>query len=320
MNKRLKLKIASGYPYPLTVDFLRLNTNEYKNPGIERLTKTLEVSEIIIQFLALISISDLLENVIHKKVTVPDNYKARFRNNFTQTSFGKWIELVRETIRIFKLQKQSMFIEELVDYFYKASGGEATAQSSFNRLVSIRNSLQHKEKHFSSSEINNLCSETDVLLETILKELEFLIDYDFLYVDKVTIEYHRWADPVFSTDMSQLIGNNPDLFDSLNDNIDPKSMVHTPAIIIAKSDFNHYLNLEPLVIYSDEGEMNIKDVFMYIGWDKSKNKISFKPIWKGGAFNLTKSSLHEVLIPAFLKIMHLLADEKDYQSFLNQYK
>ncbi len=318
MDIRLKRKIANDYPYPITVDFMRLNTMEFKNPGGERLRKIIDVTEMVLQFLALISISDLVENVIKKEVVVPNEYRTSFRNNFTQSSMGKWVELLRETIKIFKSQNKVMFVEELADFFVKSASSETKVQQAFNRIVSIRNQINHKSQHYNKADMIKLCEEADSHLELILKELDFIIDYQFLYINKVTVEYHRWSDPVYNIDMSYIVGSNPELFDSTSSDDDHRNIMHTPAIVITKENTKQYLNLEPLIIYSDEGDMEITDIFMYMGWDKSRNKITFKPVWKGGEFNLMNTQLSNHLAPEMLRIIEVLASDSDFLSFKSE--
>ena len=318
MDVRLKRKIANDYPYPITVDFMRLNTMEYKNHGEARLRKIIDVTEMIVQFLALISISDLVENAIQGNVKIPDSFRSNFRNNFSKITMGKWIELLRESIKVFKTNDTPMFIEELADYFVKSKSSETKVQQAFSRIVTIRNGLNHKAHHLNKADFIKISEETDELLEFILKELSFIIDYQFLYINKVTVEYHRWSEPVYNIDMSYIVGSNPELFDSTDSDDSQRNIMHTPAIVIAKENSNQYLNLEPLVIYSDEGEMEITDIFMYMGWDKARNKITYKPIWKGGSFNLMQTTLKNHLGPEMLRIIEILGTESDYQSFKNE--
>ena len=314
MDIRLKRKIANEYPYPITVEFMRLNTIEYKDHGKKRLDKIIDIGELILQFLALISISDLAEQKGQNNISIPDEYRKRFINNFTQPTFGKWAELLRETIKVFKTQSKKMFVEELADFFIKGAGSPTKEQEYLNRIITIRNSINHKTSQIGKAEYIEFSIEADQYLENVLKKLDFITYYQFLYVNKVTVKYHRWSEPVYDIDMSFLVGSNPELFDIIEDN-KPKSIINTPAIIITKDDTNEYLNLEPFLIYSDEGEMSIFDVFMYIGWDKAKSNIKYKPTWKGGTFNLLQTSMNRVIIKEMLRILYFLATTDDYESF-----
>ena len=55
--------IENDFPYPLALEFRRLNTKEYLAHDGKRLMQILKISETAIQLLSLISLVDLLENV-----------------------------------------------------------------------------------------------------------------------------------------------------------------------------------------------------------------------------------------------------------------
>jgi hypothetical protein len=312
MDNQLKRKVTNDYPYPVTIDFMRLNTPDYKDPDLKRISKIIDVIENTIHFLALIALNDLLEKRLKQEFLIPDSFKSRFRNNFTRTSMGKWGELLRETIKIFKSNNIPMFIEELAGFFITDKSAESEAQQAFNQITGIRNKLQHKEENYSRLETEQLCLKSEELLETILKELDFITDYQFLYVNKITVDFHRWADPNYRIDLSNIIGSNPELFDTQTEK--SASLINTPAIIVAKKDTNSYLNLEPLVIYSDEGNLGIPDIFMYMDWEKNK-AIKYKPIWKGGTFNLYEAKEGPILTKELLTFFEFFAVEEDFNSF-----
>ena len=135
MNNRFKRKIENDFPYPIASEFRLLNTEEYLEPDGNRLKQILKTSESTIHLLALISVIDLFEIQIKKPLNIPDTYKNEFAGRFTRTSFGKWVALLRETIKVFKLNDTEMFLEELADYFIKGKSSETEAQKSFNTLL-----------------------------------------------------------------------------------------------------------------------------------------------------------------------------------------
>ncbi|MCX6272774.1 MAG: hypothetical protein NTU44_16470 [Bacteroidetes bacterium] len=312
MDHQLKRRVTNDYPYPVTIDFMRLNTPDYRDPDLKRLSKIIDVVENTIHFLALISLNDLLENRMKKEFAIPDQFKQRFRNNFTRTSMGKWGELLRETIKIFISHNIPMFIEETAGFFVEDKTGESEAQKAFNQITSIRNKLQHKEEHYSRLETEQLCLKAEELLEFLLEKLDFITAYQFLYVNKITVDYHRWSHPHYKIDLSNIIGSNPELFDAQTEK--SASLINTPAIIVTKKDRNLYLNLEPLVIYSDEGNMGIPDIFMYMDWEKNTS-IKYKPIWKGGTFNLYESKESKIHSGELLRFFEYFALEEDFLSF-----
>jgi hypothetical protein len=93
MDKQLIRSIENDYPYPIALEFRRLNTKEYLASDENRLRQILKISETTIHLIALISVVDLLENCTKSVIKVPDFYKKEFPAWFTRTSFGKWISL-----------------------------------------------------------------------------------------------------------------------------------------------------------------------------------------------------------------------------------
>jgi hypothetical protein len=312
MDKQLIRSIENDYPYPIALEFRRLNTKEYLASDENRLRQILKISETTIHLIALISVVDMLENCTKSVIKVPDFYKKEFPTWFTRTSFGKWISLTRESIRLFQENNIPMFIAELPEYFFEKKSSESKAQKAFNILTSIRNKLAHPEISLTNKIIEEFCIETEKLLETILIELDFLMNYSFLYVDHISVRYPKWQNPSFFHTFSEVIGNSSE-FNAYNKIL--SEIVNTPAIIIVKNrEEKQYLNLDPLVIYSNEGENKIPDVFMYIDWDKDKT-VKYKPVWNGGSFGLSGTSNEDETACSLLKFFEFFSDQSVYSRY-----
>jgi hypothetical protein len=312
MDRQLIRRIENDYPYPIALEFRRLNTKEYLIYDENRLRQILKVSETTIHLLALISIVDLLENRTKPPIAIPDSFKKEFSALFTRTTFGKWISLTRECIRIFLNNSIPMFISELPEYFFDRNGSESASHKAFNTLTSIRNKLSHPELTLTNKFIEDLCIETEKLLETILVGLEFLMDFSFLYVDHISVRYRKWNNPSFNHTFSEVVGNSSE-FNAYNKIL--SAIVNTPAIIIVKNkEENNYLNLDPLMIYSNEGETKIGDIFLYIDWDKSKS-VKYKPVWNGGSFTLSGTTIESETVNSLLKFFEFFADKDVYLSY-----
>jgi hypothetical protein len=304
MDRQLIRRIENDYPYPIALEFRRLNTKEYLALDENRLRQILKISETTIHLLALISVVDLLENCTRSVVNIPDSFIREFPVLFTRSTFGKWIALSRECEKIFRLNKIPMFIAEIPEYFIDDKGSESSSLRAFNILTNIRNKLSHPQFTLTNKIIEDFCLETEKLLETILAGLEFLTSYSFLYVDHISVRYRKWDNPSFSHTFSEVIGNSSE-FNAYNKIL--TEMVNTPAIIIVKElEGKKYLNLDPLIIYSSEGENKIADIFMYVDWDKSKSA-KYKPVWNGGAFNLAGTTIEIEIINSLLKFFEFLS-------------
>lgn len=315
IDRQLLKMIENDYPYPLALEFRRLNTREYLAHDEKRLMQILKISETTIHLLSLISLVDLLENGAKSAVSIPDSFKKNFPVLFTLTSFGKWISLAKGCIKLFHDSNVQMFIREMKEYFFDKNGSESKVLNSFNILTNIRNELAKPESVLTSKIIDEYCIETEKHLLTILTGLEFLMNYSFLYVDHISVKYRKWNNPTFFHSFSEVTGNSSE-FNAYNKIL--SEIVNTPAIIIVKgSEEKDYLNLDPLLIYSNEGETKIADIFMYIGWDKD-NTAKYKPVWNGGSFNLSGTTIESEAVNSLLKFFEFLAEQAvflDYKEY-----
>jgi hypothetical protein len=312
MDRQLIRSIENDYPYPIALEFRRLNTKEYLASDENRLRQILKISETTIHLVALISVVDLLENCTKNTIKIPDSFKKEFPNWFTRTSFGKWISLTRESVKLFQDNNIKMFIPELPQFFFEKKNSESSALKAFNILTSVRNKLAHPETTLTNKIIEEFCIETEKLLETILVSLEFLMSYSFLYVDHISVKYPKWQNPSFFHTFSEVTGNSSE-FNAYNKML--SEIVNTPAIIIIKNQQEkQYLNLDPLVIYSNEGENKIPDVFMFIDWDKDKT-VKYKPVWNGGSFGLSGTSSEAETTSSLLKFFEFFSDPSVYSGY-----
>ena len=312
MDRQLIRRIENDYPYPLALEFRRLNTKEYLALDENRLRQILKISETTIHLLALISVVDLLENRTKSLINIPDSFINEFPVLFTRTSFGKWISLTRECIKIFNINGTRMFITELSEYFTDEKGNESDSIKAFNILTSVRNKLSHPQFTLTNKIIEDFCIETEKLLETILSGLDFITDYSFLYVDHISVRYRKWDNPSFFHTFSEVIGNSSE-FNAYNRIL--TEMVNTPAIIFVKDlEEKKYLNLDPVIIYSNEGENKIPDIFMYVDWDKSKTA-KYKPVWNGGAFKLEGTTIENEIINSLLKFFEFFTNKDVYSGY-----
>jgi len=312
IDRQLLRKIENDYPYPLALEFRRLNTKEYLAHDGKRLMQILKISETTIQLLSLISLVDLLENVTKSAISVPDSFKKNFPFLISVTSFGKWISLAKGCIKLFHDSDVEMFIKELKGYFFEKNGSESKILNSFNILTDIRNVLAQAESVVTSKIIDEYCIESETHLLTILTGLEFLMNYSFLYVDHISVKYPKWNNPSFFHTFSEMTGNSSE-FNAYSKIL--TEIVNTPAIIITKgSEEKDYLNLDPLLIYSNEGETRIADIFMFTGWDKDKTA-KYKPVWNGGSFDLSGTTIESETINALLKFFEFLAEQTVFMGY-----
>jgi hypothetical protein len=311
MDSELITKILDEYPYPVTVEVVRLNTEEFRAPGFARLQKIFDVTESVIHFLSLICISDLVEKCMSKQLQITEGFRKNFEKNFTRPSMGTWAELLREAIKVFRVNNEPMFIEELSDYYFVNKCDASPVQKAIDSIISLRNDEVHPSKQYTPQEFKDLCNKADKLLDLILENMSFLTKYRFLHVNRVTVKYHRWSDPEYEVDFSRIKGYNPDIFGLYGMKRKTTEPFHTPALIIDKEGSREYLNLEPLIILSDEGEGRVFDIFMYLGWDVDKKSCIYKPLYNGGSFDLYNTKLDHLLPTEIYMIFKFFSASED---------
>lgn len=312
VDRQLLRMIENDYPYPLALEFRRLNTKEYLAIDESRLRQILKLSETTIHLIALISVVDLHANCTNREITITDEFKKQFPVLFTNTSFGKWITLARECIKLFKTADKPMFIPEMRGFIIDENGEESTSLKAYKTITTIRNKLSHPEFSLTNKIIEEFCIETERNLLTILKGLEFLTKYSFLYVDQILVRYRKWNNPTYFHTFSEVTGNSSE-FNAYNKIL--SEIVNTPALIITKgSEEKNYLNLDPVMIFSSEGENKIADIFMYTDWNKD-NMVRYKPVWNGGPFDLSGTTIEPDTISSLLKFFELFSEEEVYQNY-----
>jgi hypothetical protein len=126
------------------------------------------------------------------------------------------------------------------------------------------------------------------------------------------VKYRKWNIPTFFHTFSEMTGNSSE-FNAYN-KILPK-IVNTPALIIVKAnEEENYLNLDPVMIYSNEGENKIADIFMYVDWDQGKT-VRYKPVWNGGQLGLSGTTIELETINSLLKFFEFLSEAEIYQHY-----
>lgn len=307
MDRQFIRLVETSYPYPIAIEFRRLNTPEYINYDYKRLKQILRTAEKTIHLISLNVLSDMIENHIKSPIPIPDSFKKEFNSRLTRSSFGKWIGLTRDSIKILLDNNIELFIKELAVFFFTPDKSPSQTQKDFNELCEIRNQLEHPNFTPSPQIFEELAHSTEEMLERIISGLEFITKYQSIFIHDVSVSYHRWLDPNFTHTIAEVSGLTNE-FSSYRK--EKPEFYNTPAVVIIKENSNSFLPLEPLVIYSQEGKDRIADIFLFNEW--SGNKIKYTASDKGGEFNLLETTDALIYIKSMLRFFEVFALKKDY--------
>lgn len=285
MNQNLIETIENKYPFPIATEFRRLFTSEYNKPDASRLKQLLWTAEKTVHFLALVVMNDIIECQLRDPFEVPEAFRKDFVAYFTRTTFGKWVGLLRDALVMSREASARLFIPEMIKYIINDDGKESDAKRCFNELTSLRNRLSHDGPSLTTMAIKELNDITEKQLEVILSELSFITEYKLMHVAEVNAIRRRWTNPHFHHNFEKAVGHGNKFFAYWKDSA---SLLEAPSVILIKENEEEYLGLEPLVIYSVEGENKVPDLFLYA--DRNENKLLYLPADAGGKLNLLDTS------------------------------
>jgi hypothetical protein len=314
MEITTKTSSEKEFPYPIALELRRLNTMEYLEHNDKRLKQILKSSESIIHFLALIALVDLCDHSDKLSKGIPEFFKNKFPSRFIKTTFGKWIEMYRDIVRIFEEEQVKMIVEEMPEFFLKKGKGESEAQKAFNALSALRNRLAHPDSNWTRGDIEKLCIEAEEQLNTIVQNLQFIAEYPLRHVDHITVNYHKYSEPLYNHTFAEVVGTSTAF--TAYKKLQPE-LINSPALILIKSGENDFLNLNPLVILSEEGANKIVDVFLYLDWEPGK-KIKYKPVWNGGEFNMLNSRYRSEELKGLYRFWKLFSESGSAANYMKE--
>jgi hypothetical protein len=228
-------KIIEAFPWPIGVEMRRLFSGERREQNKERLEQVLKVAEKSTQFLALILIAQLWDEVKSKKVIVSADFNNQF-NGFDKPSFGIWAGLIRSIHSIFENQSVTPFTEHIASIYFS----NKAFIKQMERLVQIRNDLMHYNEMPDPNEVEEA-------LTDFLCSISFLIKYTLVAVSKIEVRKSRLTKVMYDHSLRILKSQHDDF--SMDDK-SFESFFESPAVMLFK-DFksgNDHLNLSPLLI------------------------------------------------------------------------
>ncbi|MFC1850304.1 hypothetical protein ACFL27_08950 [candidate division CSSED10-310 bacterium] len=298
LDEDLIEEVETFFPYPIAVQVRRLGTQEYAQSSTKLLPGILGVAERVVHFLAYTVLINIYEAAISKPLPLPKGLTSDFELTLTRgISFGTLIRLLREGLRTFREEREALFIQELYNVFFDHKGAFTETMESFNNLVQIRNKVAHHAYSKIVSEITAICQEAEKNLEHILEEIMMLKKYEFLTINQIEVLKKRRKDPIYIHNFNRVRGHSDifkvkreELVEPMDSYIDSRmgGDLLSPVIVIRKKKDDRFLNLFPLIMYSNEGENNIPDVFFLSKMNRKKAEYNYICSNQGG--QLTSSA------------------------------
>jgi hypothetical protein len=195
----------------------------------------LKVAEKATQFIALVLIAQLWEEVKTKNINVTADFNHQF-SGLDKPSFGIWAGLIRSVHSIFENEKITPFTE----HFTNKCFSNKVFIKQVEKLVQIRNSQAHFYNQSDADEVETALTE-------FLCNIAFLVRYKLVAVSEIEVYKSRLSKGSFKHSLRLLNSPHED-FSSEDKSYD--SFFESHAVLLFR-DFQLpqvHLNLSPFVI------------------------------------------------------------------------
>ena len=258
--------IIEVFPWPIGIELRRLFSGSIEQ-NKERVDQALKLAEKASQFLALILISQLWEEVKSNKITISPDFAGRFKSFFGTPAFGTWVSIVDSIHAIFEEHSITPFTEQFGNKQFSAK----KLSGEMKTLVSMRNGEHHYTKKYYGDEVEEI-------LTNMLCSLSFLVRFKLVTVSKIEVAKSRLKNVMYNHSLRMLTGIHDDF---TNNREKYESYFETPAVMLFK-DFkspNQHLNLSPFIIDTSAiiKEQDIEGVLsgIYIYNTKTHNNYNY---------------------------------------------
>lgn len=280
MKDRYARDIINGFPYPIAAIFVKLRTDECLDPGPIRLKYLLGTGEAITRFLGVVNLCQTRDFAEAANRAPLPSLRADFKQRFEHIVWGTWLHLARESLRWLLTEQVTLLMPEMGPFFFDSRSNDSAAVKALGELLTLRNGLSHdKIKAMHTHEFKALCDRAQPHLETALEALEFLLDYELIFISNIDVDKSRRRGPTFRHQIKKLVGNSDD-FEGDRDN--QTFPLDSRAVILRHRDSGRSLNLDPLLVY-EAAAGKAPDIFFYNGM-KSPERADYSACKHGGSF------------------------------------
>lgn len=256
-------QIIKNFPWPIGVELRRLFSASMRELDRLRLDQIFKTIERTMQFVSFVLLSQLWQDVIKNKITMPESIAVEFENRIMALTMGNYTWLIRTIANLYHDNNIEWFIPEINENF------EKMFYTALDFWVPERNEIGHYQINLTQEEIEKRCVEYEEKLAFILLKIAFLVKYSLVSVREIKVlkpknrnaKFHHIIDLLNSSD-SYFAGKE----------IDEEKYSESHSILLMKSvkSIEEYLNLSPLIIDTHSEVLDTKekfgikkDIFMY---------------------------------------------------------
>jgi hypothetical protein len=253
---KLGNELVENFPWPIGIELRRLFTKT--SLGRDLLTHIFRTFERTLQFISFIMVSQLMDEKVKDRITIPENFKKEFRHRFPMLGLGDYTWLITSIGNFLKQQNLEWFMPEISQNFNKGF------YESLNSLVLPRNILMHFQSNPTNQDIERDCNIFAEKLAKVLSKVAFLVNYRLVYVKDIKVVKSKNQEAFFHHDLDLLHNTHSDFTAARIEGI---RFTESNSVLLMKQtkSIGEYLNLSPLIIDTKSEIIDDQKRFSIIG-------------------------------------------------------
>ena len=188
----LKRLVRESYPFPIA--HAHKKTLAVLDNNVEKLTGIFETAETTIQFLALLALAQVRQDLSRGKA-VPNLTKLREKLNLSTPSLGKWNSMARETMKAYGNARDQLATPELFDVFWswdaarQKLGTKPLDNKALTPLITLRNAFHHGR--IQAHQIPDLIPAALDQLHHFLAAIRFVAEYQLVFTHRILLDQEQ---------------------------------------------------------------------------------------------------------------------------------
>jgi nucleoside-triphosphatase THEP1 len=188
--------VLTEYPYPIAANYRRiLEATDWEH-------RTRECIDVFGYGMRAMALGILSQYLIRDRDEFSDPVLNRelYKQKLSNISLGTWVNYLFLALQAYRGRRDLFFMQELYDLYWDTSRtphrSRKGVKASFQRLVEIRNQINHQRAPKDETGWEKLGRETLEHLREIMKRFSFLKNYDLIRVvksNKGGYEYERYT-------------------------------------------------------------------------------------------------------------------------------
>lgn len=255
--------VITNFPSPIGVELRRLFSVSLRQPDNLRLQQILFSIERCLQFISIIMISQLWNEVKQNKIIIPENLSKEFGKRIHSLNLENFIWIIQSIRVLFEDNSTTWFVPEIKD----------NLDNSFFKRIDFQAPEKNESGHYQIDvpfgEMENYCKQIEEKLIYLLQQISFLCNYKLASIQEIKVIKTKYRAPQYVHALNLLSSSfsEPRSMELIQD-----SCTESHSVLLFKSHLtlNEYLNLTPLVIDTgsfladDKENFDVKkDILMY---------------------------------------------------------